>query len=67
VSYAFDRYFETSGLFGTPSTCLRMIDRLKSIGVNEVACLIDFGVDFDSVLSSLHDLDTLRQLSNTKH
>ena len=23
VSYAFDRYFETSGLFGTPSTCLR--------------------------------------------
>lgn len=64
VSYAFDRYFETSGLFGTPSTCLQMIDRLKSIGVDEVACLIDFGVDFDSVLSSLHDLDTLRNLSN---
>ena len=64
VSYAFDRYFETSGLFGTPGTCLRMIDRLKAIGVDEVACLIDFGVDFDVVLSSLHDLDTLRQLSN---
>ena len=64
VSYAFDRYFETSGLFGTPSTCLQMIDRLKSIGVDEVACLIDFGVDFDLVLSSLHDLDTLRNLSN---
>ncbi len=65
VSYAFDRYFETSGLFGTPSTCLRMIDRLKSIEVDEVACLIDFGVDFDSVISSLHYLDTLRELSNT--
>jgi natural product biosynthesis luciferase-like monooxygenase protein len=64
VSYAFERYFETSGLFGTPSTSLRMIDRLKSIGVDEVACLIDFGVDFDSVLSSLHDLDTVRELSN---
>jgi len=65
VSFAFDRYFETSGLFGTPSTCLRMIDRLKSIDVDEVACLIDFGVDVDSVISSLHSLDTLRELSNT--
>ncbi len=64
VSYAFDRYFETSGLFGTTSTCLRMIDRLESIGVDEVACLIDFGIDFDSVIASLHHLDMLRQLSN---
>jgi natural product biosynthesis luciferase-like monooxygenase protein len=66
VSYAFDRYFETSGLFGTPSTCLRMIDRLKSIDVDEAACLIDFGVDFDSVISSLRYLDTVRELSNTR-
>jgi natural product biosynthesis luciferase-like monooxygenase protein len=65
VSYAFDRYFETSGLFGTPSTCLEMIARLKSIGVDEVGCLIDFGVDFDSVIASLHYLETLRELSNT--
>ncbi len=49
VSYAFDRYFETSGLFGTPDTCLQTIDRLRSIDVDEVACLIDFGIDFDSV------------------
>ncbi len=65
VSYAFDRYFETSGLFGTPSTCLQMLDRLKAISVDEVACLIDFGVDFDSVLSGLRNLDTLMHLSNS--
>jgi natural product biosynthesis luciferase-like monooxygenase protein len=65
VSFTFDRYFETSGLFGTPSTCLGMIDRLKAIGVDEVACLIDFGLDFDSVIASLYHLDTLRELSNT--
>src|SRR6266566_5063235 len=64
VSYAFDRYFETSGLFGTPSTCRSMIDRLRAIGVDELACLIDFGVDFDSVIASLLYLDTLRELSN---
>ena len=64
VSYAFDRYFETSGLFGTASTCLQMVDRLKAIGVDEVACLIDFGIDFDSVMSSLQHLEMLKQLSN---
>jgi natural product biosynthesis luciferase-like monooxygenase protein len=65
VSFAFDRYFETSGLFGTPDTCLRMIDRLKAIDVDEVGCLIDFGIDIDSVISSLHYLDILREISNT--
>jgi natural product biosynthesis luciferase-like monooxygenase protein len=65
LSHAFNRYFEMSGLFGTPGACLRMIDRLKSIGVDEVACLIDFGVDFDSVISSLHYLDTVRERSNS--
>jgi len=67
LSHAFHRYYETSGLFGTPSSCLRLIDRLKEIGVDEVACLIDFGVDTDSVMSSLHYLDALRQHSNAEN
>ena len=40
-----------------------MIERLKAIGVDEVACLIDFGVDVDSVLESLEHLVVLRELS----
>jgi natural product biosynthesis luciferase-like monooxygenase protein/FkbM family methyltransferase len=60
LAHAFDRYYETSGLFGTPETCLQMIDRLKRAGVDEVACLIDFGVDVDSVISNLTYLDQLR-------
>ena len=42
---AVDRYLGTSGLFGTPEGCLQIIEKLKAIGVDEVACLIDFGVD----------------------
>jgi natural product biosynthesis luciferase-like monooxygenase protein len=64
LDHAFDRYFSTSGLFGTVSTCLPMVERLKAIGVNEVACLIDFGVEFEAVMSSLHELANLKQLSN---
>nr|QEO74623.1 condensation domain-containing protein [uncultured bacterium] len=61
---AFDRYFETSGLFGTPAACLRLVSRLKAIGVNEVACLIDFGIEPEAVMSSLRHLDLVRRRSH---
>jgi natural product biosynthesis luciferase-like monooxygenase protein/FkbM family methyltransferase len=63
LEHAFDRYFDRSGLFGTPETCLQMINRLKGVGVDEVACLIDFGVDFEATLSGLHHLNQLRLMS----
>ena len=66
LGHAFDRYFKTSALLGTPDSCLRLVRQLKSIGVDEVACLIDFGVDADSVISNLQYLDILRQRSNEK-
>lgn len=64
VSYAFNRLYETSGLCGTPASCLRMIDRLRDAGVDEVACLIDFGIDFDSVMVSLRCLEQVMLASN---
>lgn len=64
VEHSFERYFETSGLFGRPETCLAMIDRLKGVGIDEVACLIDFGVAADVVLANLPHLNTLRELAN---
>ena len=59
LAHAFDRYFETSGLFGTPTDCRRMLNRLESVGIDEVACLIDFGVDFEAVMSGLRHLASL--------
>jgi natural product biosynthesis luciferase-like monooxygenase protein/FkbM family methyltransferase len=66
LAHAFDRYYQTSGLFGTPESCIEMIDRLKLAGVDEVACLIDFGVDVESVISNLTYLDQLRESSNVR-
>jgi natural product biosynthesis luciferase-like monooxygenase protein/FkbM family methyltransferase len=66
LAHAFDRYFESSGLFGTPESCLRIVERLKVIGVDEVACLVDFGADFDSVMSSLNYLSTVKDQSSGK-
>ncbi|MDB6068791.1 MAG: amino acid adenylation domain protein [Pedosphaera sp.] len=64
LDHAFERYFETSGLFGTPATCLKLVNELKRIGVDEIACLIDFGVDIESVLASLHFLKDLNHSAN---
>jgi natural product biosynthesis luciferase-like monooxygenase protein/amino acid adenylation domain-containing protein len=64
--YAFNRYFESSALFGTPESCQQMTERLKEIGVDEVACLIDFGVDADSVLAALPALNELKNLAQPR-
>jgi natural product biosynthesis luciferase-like monooxygenase protein len=64
MDHAFDRYFETSGLFGSVEDCLETVERLRRIGVDEIACLIDFGVNTEAVLESLPYLNTVRERSN---
>jgi natural product biosynthesis luciferase-like monooxygenase protein len=61
LEHAFDRYFETSGLFGTSESCLKIINKLSANDIDEVACLIDFGVNPEMVLDNLKHLDVLRQ------
>jgi len=53
LEHSFDRYFETSGLFGTPDQCANFATQLQQAGVDEIACLVDFGVDPDLVLENL--------------
>ncbi|MEE1825262.1 LLM class flavin-dependent oxidoreductase [Streptomyces sp. BE20] len=60
VERSFDRYFDTGGLFGTVEDGLATLERLDALGIDEVACLIDFGVDPDQVLAGLEHLDRLK-------
>lgn len=62
LAYAFERYFQTSALFGTPQTCSVFVDQLRAIGVDEIASLIDFGIDPELTLDGLNALDHLREL-----
>ncbi|MER8154959.1 MupA/Atu3671 family FMN-dependent luciferase-like monooxygenase [Streptomyces sp. NPDC094472] len=59
VAQAFDRYFETSGMFGTVDDCMAMLKQLKDAGVDEVACLVDFGVATDVVVGGFEHLARL--------
>jgi|JI10StandDraft_1071094.scaffolds.fasta_scaffold11909_2 natural product biosynthesis luciferase-like monooxygenase protein len=64
ASFAFERYSRQSALLGTPTSCLPLVERLRSIGVDEVACLVDFGVDAASVIAAFEQLNELRRLAN---
>jgi acyl carrier protein len=60
LEYSFERYYESSALFGTPDSTRAMVDRLREIGVDEIACLVDFGLETQTVLDHLAPLDALR-------
>ncbi len=61
VRAAFDRYFSTSGLFGTLADGERFVSRLEAMGVDEVACLVDYGVPAADVLESLQHVAMLAE------
>ncbi|WP_413802451.1 hypothetical protein [Streptomyces iranensis] len=60
VNFAFERYFRTASLFGSVDKCVRSVEKLAQAGVNEVACLVDFGVTGDEIRAALPQLDQVR-------
>jgi natural product biosynthesis luciferase-like monooxygenase protein len=60
VQRAFERYYEDGALLGTVDKTRKIVDRAAGIGVDEIACLIDFGLPQQTVLSGLNHLNALR-------
>jgi hypothetical protein len=60
LGLAFQDMYEKRSMLGTPAKCADMVRKLQSIGVNEVACLVDFGLDFQTVLDGLPRINELR-------
>lgn len=61
LDVACDRYMQGAALIGTPDSCAPVAESFKAIGVNEIACLIDFGLPDAAVLEGLPYLDDLRR------
>jgi len=62
VAFLYERFAQSRGLIGTPETCVELVRDLASIGVDEVACLLDFGPSVELILGNLPQLLRLRQL-----
>jgi natural product biosynthesis luciferase-like monooxygenase protein len=62
LEIAFERYYETSGLFGTVETAAEMVGRVHAGGVDEIACLVDFGLPAAEVEAGLRHLNALKDV-----
>jgi natural product biosynthesis luciferase-like monooxygenase protein/amino acid adenylation domain-containing protein len=60
LALGFDRYYQTSGLMGTEESCLAMLYRVAEADVDEIGCLIDFGVAAGPALEGLQRLAGLK-------
>src|SRR5690349_6862673 len=60
IENAIDRLMTSHGMVGSVEDCVARARRLAEMGVDEIACLIDFGVDRATVLESLVYLDQVK-------
>lgn len=61
VDLLFEKFLNGRSLLGTAESCASQVEQLAQIGVNEVACLLDFGPEPDAILGELESLDRLRR------
>ncbi|WP_299609872.1 MupA/Atu3671 family FMN-dependent luciferase-like monooxygenase [uncultured Tateyamaria sp.] len=64
LDFAFERYFNDSGLFGTTEDAMAKVAEVKGIGVTEIACLIDYGIEVDTILEALTPLAEVVRAAN---
>ncbi len=56
LDFAFERYFSSRSLMGTPESVAPLLQALKAAGVSEIACLVDFGPSHEAIFGSLEIL-----------
>jgi natural product biosynthesis luciferase-like monooxygenase protein len=66
LDITFERYFETASLMGTVESTSAFVETLASIGVDDIVCLVDFGVERSLVLQSLeHVAELIDRVTNS--
>jgi iturin family lipopeptide synthetase A len=60
-------YVENKALIGSVESCAAVIEKLTTIGIDELGCFIDFGVDTDAALASLERVSILKQRTEELH
>ncbi|MEV0174182.1 MupA/Atu3671 family FMN-dependent luciferase-like monooxygenase [Streptomyces sp. NPDC050803] len=61
LDHAYEEYAHSRCLIGSVDGCLPLVESLAELGIDEVACLIDFGVGTDEVLAALRHLAVLKR------
>ncbi|HEX7936300.1 MAG TPA: MupA/Atu3671 family FMN-dependent luciferase-like monooxygenase [Paraburkholderia sp.] len=64
AAFAFKRYSQSAALIGTPDSCATIVEQLSGVGVDEVACLVDWLPPEDS-RAALEPLSVLKDLARS--
>lgn len=59
--HAARRYFDQSGLFGSLDEAREKVAEAVAAGVDEIACLIDFGLPLEAVLAGIRNISDLNE------
>ncbi|MFA0960209.1 MupA/Atu3671 family FMN-dependent luciferase-like monooxygenase [Roseivirga sp. BDSF3-8] len=62
IDLAFQKFSRENTLFGSPESVQGMLQAVSEIGVTELACLVDFGVEVPKVLENLGKIVETREL-----
>ena len=60
LAHGLERYLSDGGLFGTAESCAPVLQRVRDVGADEVAALVDYGTP---VPETLHSIRLLGQLA----
>ena len=67
LALVYDRYVEDRALIGTPASCAKIVEHLQTLGVNEIACFVDFGVEPTAVRAAFPQIDALQTQVQSQH
>lgn len=60
VGKAYERYIETRALIGSPEHCRPIVERMIAMGVTEISCFVDFGIDAHLVMQNLPQITAFK-------
>ncbi|MEO8535546.1 MAG: MupA/Atu3671 family FMN-dependent luciferase-like monooxygenase, partial [Flavobacterium sp.] len=62
IEIAYRKFSKENTLIGSVESCQKMLQSIQEIGVTEVACLVDFGVESEKVLRGLEKIAEAKAL-----
>lgn len=60
IGKAYERYIATRALIGSPDHCRPIVERLIAMGVTEISCFVDFGIDAHLVIQNLPQIKAFK-------
>jgi amino acid adenylation domain-containing protein/natural product biosynthesis luciferase-like monooxygenase protein len=66
LARSYQDYVENKALIGSVESCAGVLEKLGAIGIDEIGCFIDFGVDTDAALASLQRVAELKRATEAR-